>query len=317
MRLALAQLNVVVGDLDGNVERIVGAVREAERAGADVVVLPELAVTGYPPEDLLLRPGFVHAAREAVDEVARACTQAVALVGGPAFDRDLANAAFVCADGAVRGVYRKQFLPNYGVFDEHRYFARRPGAPAAPARRRPRRPDDLRGRLAAGPAGDRPRARGRDAARQPVRLPVPRRQGGGPRGDARHASARQRRVRRLLQPRRRAGRARLRRPLGRPRRRGRGDRPGSRASRRRCSSSTSTPTEALGRRLRDVRRRELERSREEPVVATTLVLAPAQPVTAPVEPSVTPFAPELEQMRRRARAGPLATTSRRTASATW
>ena len=86
-------------------------------------MLPELAVTGYPPEDLLLRPGFVRAAREAVDEVARACDGIVALVGGPAFDRDLANAAFVCSEGAVRGVYRKHFLPNYGVFDEHRYFA--------------------------------------------------------------------------------------------------------------------------------------------------------------------------------------------------
>ena len=67
MRIALAQLNVVVGDLDGNVERIEAAIREATRASADVVVLPELAVTGYPPEDLLLRPGFVRAAREAVD----------------------------------------------------------------------------------------------------------------------------------------------------------------------------------------------------------------------------------------------------------
>jgi NAD+ synthase (glutamine-hydrolysing) len=123
VRLALAQLDVVVGDLDGNVIRIVSAVEEAKRASADLVVLPELAVTGYPPEDLLLRPGFVRAAREAVDEVARACTDVVALVGAPAFDRDLANAAFVCADGVVRGVYRKHFLPNYGVFDEHRYFA--------------------------------------------------------------------------------------------------------------------------------------------------------------------------------------------------
>ena len=123
MRIALAQLNVVVGDLDGNVGRIVGAIEESTRAGADLVVLPELAVTGYPPEDLLLRPGFIRAAREAVDDVARACTGTVALVGGPAFDRDLANAAFVCAEGEVRGVYRKQFLPNYGVFDEHRYFA--------------------------------------------------------------------------------------------------------------------------------------------------------------------------------------------------
>ncbi len=123
MRIALAQLNVVVGDLDGNVERIAGAIAEARRASADLVVLPELAVTGYPPEDLLLRPGFVRAAREAVDDIARACTETVALVGGPAFDRDLANAAFVCSDGAVQGVYRKHFLPNYGVFDEHRYFA--------------------------------------------------------------------------------------------------------------------------------------------------------------------------------------------------
>ena len=123
MRLALAQMNVVVGDLDGNVERIVAAIGEAQRASADLVVLPELAVTGYPPEDLLLRPGFVRAAREAVDEVARACTETVALVGAPAFDRDLANAAFVCSGGKVEGVYRKHFLPNYGVFDEHRYFA--------------------------------------------------------------------------------------------------------------------------------------------------------------------------------------------------
>jgi NAD+ synthase (glutamine-hydrolysing) len=123
MRIALAQLNAVVGDLDGNVERITTAVAEAQRAAADLVVLPELAVTGYPPEDLLLRPGFVRAAAEAVDEVARACTDTVALVGAPAFDRDLANAAFVCAEGTVKGLYRKHFLPNYGVFDEHRYFA--------------------------------------------------------------------------------------------------------------------------------------------------------------------------------------------------
>ncbi|HET9242014.1 MAG TPA: NAD+ synthase [Gaiella sp.] len=123
MRIALAQLNVVVGDLDGNVERIRTAIEEAKRSAADLVVLPELVVTGYPPEDLLLRPGFVRAAREAVAEVARGTDGVVALVGAPAFDRDLANAAFVCANGEVRGVYRKHFLPNYGVFDEHRYFA--------------------------------------------------------------------------------------------------------------------------------------------------------------------------------------------------
>jgi NAD+ synthase (glutamine-hydrolysing) len=86
-------------------------------------VFPELAVTGYPPEDLLLRPGFVRAAGLAVEQIATAATGVVALVGTPWFDRDLANACAVCADGRVRAVYRKQFLPNYGVFDEHRYFA--------------------------------------------------------------------------------------------------------------------------------------------------------------------------------------------------
>ncbi len=123
MRLALAQLNAVVGDLEGNRERIVSALDEARSAGADLVVLPELAVTGYPPEDLLLRPGFVKGAREAVEEIARATDGIVALVGTPWFDRDLANACAVCADGRVAAVYRKHFLPNYGVFDEHRYFA--------------------------------------------------------------------------------------------------------------------------------------------------------------------------------------------------
>jgi NAD+ synthase (glutamine-hydrolysing) len=123
LRLALAQINVVVGDLDGNVDRIVQAVREAQAADADLVLLPELAVTGYPPEDLLLRPGFIRAAANALDEVARACTGVTALVGCPLFERDLHNALAVCSEGAVRGRYFKQFLPNYGVFDEHRYFA--------------------------------------------------------------------------------------------------------------------------------------------------------------------------------------------------
>src|SRR5262249_22322209 len=90
---------------------------------ADLVLFPELAVTGYPPEDLLLRPGFIAAARRTLEGVARAATGLVALVGAPWYDRDLANACVVCADGAVRGIYRKQYLPNYGVFDEHRYFA--------------------------------------------------------------------------------------------------------------------------------------------------------------------------------------------------
>jgi NAD+ synthase (glutamine-hydrolysing) len=122
LRIALAQLNVVVGDLAGNRDRIVAAIGDARDAGADLVVLPELAVTGYPPEDLLLRPGFLRAARETLDEIARAATGIVAFVGTPWFDRDLANACAVCADGRMQVVYRKHFLPNYGVFDEHRYF---------------------------------------------------------------------------------------------------------------------------------------------------------------------------------------------------
>jgi NAD+ synthase (glutamine-hydrolysing) len=123
MRLALAQLNPVVGDLDGNRDRILRAIEDARSQGADLVVLPELAVTGYPPEDLLLRPGFVRAARERAEEIAAACTGIAALVGVPWFDRDLANACAVCAGGRIEAVYRKRFLPNYGVFDEHRYFA--------------------------------------------------------------------------------------------------------------------------------------------------------------------------------------------------
>jgi NAD+ synthase (glutamine-hydrolysing) len=123
VRLALAQLDTVVADLAGNRALITDAIRGARAARADLVVFPELAVTGYPPEDLLLRPGFVRAARASLDELAAATEGITALVGCPIFDRDLANACAVLSDGALRGIYRKQFLPNYGVFDEHRYFA--------------------------------------------------------------------------------------------------------------------------------------------------------------------------------------------------
>ena len=123
MRLALAQINSVVGDVDGNAARIVEWLGEARGARADVVLFPELVVTGYPPEDLLLRPGFVRAARRAVDEIAQAARDITVLVGAPYLDADLYNACFVLADGEVRCIYRKRFLPNYGVFDEDRYFA--------------------------------------------------------------------------------------------------------------------------------------------------------------------------------------------------
>src|SRR5689334_17422535 len=123
MRLALVQINPVVGDLDGNRGRILERLEEARGQGADLVLFPELAVTGYPPEDLLLRPGFVRAARRSLDEIAAATKGVTALVGVPFYDGDLYNACAVCADGEVRAVYRKRFLPNYGVFDEDRYFA--------------------------------------------------------------------------------------------------------------------------------------------------------------------------------------------------
>src|SRR2546430_1684935 len=87
------------------------------------MLFPELAVTGYPPEDLLLRPGFIRAAQQSVDEIARAARDIVVLVGTPHLTTDLFNACAVCADGEVKAIYRKRFLPNYGVFDEDRYFA--------------------------------------------------------------------------------------------------------------------------------------------------------------------------------------------------
>ena len=122
MRLALAQIDTVVGDLDGNRDLILARIAEARSARADLVVLPELAVTGYPPEDLLLRPGFVRAARDSVERIAAETHGIVALVGAPLFDGHLYNACAICADGAISGWAKKWHLPNYGVFDEKRYF---------------------------------------------------------------------------------------------------------------------------------------------------------------------------------------------------
>jgi NAD+ synthase (glutamine-hydrolysing) len=123
MRLALAQINTIVGDLEGNRERILSWLQEAKDAAADIVLFPELAITGYPPEDLLLRPSFIRAAERSLAEVAREARGIVAFVGTPHLERDLYNACAVCAGGEVKAIYRKRFLPNYGVFDEHRYFA--------------------------------------------------------------------------------------------------------------------------------------------------------------------------------------------------
>ncbi len=122
MRLALAQINTVVGDLDGNQERVKTRIAEARESGADIVVFPELAVTGYPPEDLLLRPGFLKEAARSLKSIAGEAREIACFVGTPHLDRDLFNACAICAEGEVKAVYQKRFLPNYGVFDEDRYF---------------------------------------------------------------------------------------------------------------------------------------------------------------------------------------------------
>ena len=127
MRIALAQINPTVGDIAGNAALIRTQIDEARTAGAQLVLLPELAITGYPPEDLLLKEHFLADARAAVDEIAAGVRDIVAVVGFPERADDVYNAAAICADGAVRAIYRKVRLPNYGVFDELRYFQSGPG----------------------------------------------------------------------------------------------------------------------------------------------------------------------------------------------
>jgi NAD+ synthase (glutamine-hydrolysing) len=122
LRVALCQVGAAVGDLDGNAARIIDCLEAAESASVDLAVFPELAICGYPPEDLLLKPAFVRASREAVDKVAARTSSCAALVGFPDAGQDLYNAAAVCAGGRVTGIYRKRLLPNYAVFDEQRYF---------------------------------------------------------------------------------------------------------------------------------------------------------------------------------------------------
>lgn len=129
VRIALCQIDPVVGGLDDNVERILAAYDEAEEAGCDVAVFPELAITGYPPEDLLLKPGFVADSRLALGRVAAGTRRCAAVVGYVDAGRDLHNAAAVCAGGEVLGTYLKRHLPNYAVFDEARYFAPGHGDP--------------------------------------------------------------------------------------------------------------------------------------------------------------------------------------------
>ena len=122
IRLALSQMNAVVGDLDGNAERIASDVARARTLGAEIVVFPELALTGYPPEDLLLKPRFISDNLDRLDRLAGQCAGITAVVGFVDARTDIYNAAAVIHDGRIAGVYHKRFLPNYGVFDEDRYF---------------------------------------------------------------------------------------------------------------------------------------------------------------------------------------------------
>ena len=122
LRIGLAQVNATVGDFAGNVKLITGALMDARDLGVDVVAFPELAVCGYPPEDLLLRPSFAQANREAVEVLAAETYGLTAIIGFAERELDLHNAAAVLHDGEWVATYRKQRLPNYGVFDELRYF---------------------------------------------------------------------------------------------------------------------------------------------------------------------------------------------------
>ena len=125
IRIAMAQINPTVGDLAGNRDRIIDCIGRAKKAGADIVAIPELADTGYPPEDLLLKPQFVRDNLKTLREVQRAAKGITAVVGFVDKDDFLYNAAAVLHNGSHISTYHKILLPNYGVFDEYRYF--RPG----------------------------------------------------------------------------------------------------------------------------------------------------------------------------------------------
>jgi NAD+ synthase (glutamine-hydrolysing) len=122
LRLALCQINATVGDISGNAELIAAGIARARDEGAELALFGELALTGYPPEDLLLKEHFLADAAAALDQLAAQTRDVVAIVGFPERAEEAFNAAAVLVDGAVHAVYRKVHLPNYGVFDEQRYF---------------------------------------------------------------------------------------------------------------------------------------------------------------------------------------------------
>jgi len=122
-RVAIAQVNCTVGDLKGNYTRMIEFIKRASELGVDIITFPELAITGYPPEDLLLKPKFIEDNLEALRELAKAVHDTVAIVGFvDRIDRDIYNGASIIYNGKIKGIYHKALLPNYGVFDEKRYF---------------------------------------------------------------------------------------------------------------------------------------------------------------------------------------------------
>jgi NAD+ synthase (glutamine-hydrolysing) len=121
-RVSLAQINPTVGDIEGNVRRVIEGIASARALGADLVAFPELSVTGYPPEDLLFKSAFIESNLAGVRAITEAARGLTAVVGFVDRQQDIYNAAAIIHDGALAGVYHKQFLPNYGVFDENRYF---------------------------------------------------------------------------------------------------------------------------------------------------------------------------------------------------
>src|SRR5829696_9842461 len=123
MRVALAQINTTVGDIWGNVEKMAETLERATDEGVELVAYPELTIPGYPPEDLLMRPSFIEENMGALQEFAgRVPENVVAAVGFVDLDADLFNACAVVSGGEVLHRYHKRYLPNYGVFDENRYF---------------------------------------------------------------------------------------------------------------------------------------------------------------------------------------------------
>ena len=124
LRIALAQVNLTVGDLEGNTEKILQYIVQAKALEAELVIFPEMAITGYPPEDLLLKPQFIDANLQCLDQIARVTQGITAIVGFVDRRDDIYNAAAVVCGGSIVGIYHKHYLPNYGVFDENRYFQR-------------------------------------------------------------------------------------------------------------------------------------------------------------------------------------------------